>query len=65
MKVAFISIADYDGPVIVKSGLDDDAESYMYELFGDVTGDYEGSITGMIMVVRDDVTTEKVKELLS
>lgn len=64
-KVVFICVAEYDGPVAINSGLDDDADSYMYEFFGDVTGNYDASINGAVVAAPENMTLEKAKQIIT
>ena len=65
-KAILIVLAEYEDDVRVKrSGLDDDADGYMYELFGDATGNYESSIDGAVIAAPDDMTLEQAKQLIT
>lgn len=65
-KIVFIAVAEFDGPVTLKkNAVDDDAEGYMYELFGDATGDYEADINMALVAAADDMTLVRAKELVT
>jgi hypothetical protein len=67
-KAVFIVVAEYDGPITVeRSGMDDDADSYMDELFNDAvrtTAEMQ-RMDGALISAPDDLTLEKARALLT
>ena len=67
-KVVFIVVAEFDGPVTVeRSGMDDDADSYMDEMFMDAvrtTAEMQ-RMDGMMVAAPDNMTLELAKQLIT